>query len=756
MTFFLNGPAEPPKIKANNPAVDLPTWGEGLGAAATSAQLENDSNFVAARRKIGVKDNLASEVVPRLGMDQIRPIIEERNAKAIANGMPSQVVEIPDNVEDAVALMGPNFSERAIEMAREAAAADPEGWADVDLSDEAIEDQTNEVLRAEYEDAQEILEMMPGGRGAAEFIGGMAGITADVKNLPFLAMGGGGGSIMRVMGREAAINMGAEAAFLPSQYKMAERLDIPDPSVASQLALAAGAGAILGGAMTAAQRGWTYYRGRNRVEPIGRMSDLESQAMVDQVEDILTSDTAQPFEQINRMMDEAGEAVQEPPYRLENPINPERPPLLPTDPPEFDALPPEVTTTQLPPAPTAAPDPEVSAAPKKPATPRPTTLKTFVVREGGIWKGDDTGEIAGMEYRRPGFLKNEKRVTSSAGDNKGGLTVDEMRERAVEQGYLPEGATINDFLDALDGDVRGTGRVYSQADGTAAEEWRIFDDGPTEGVEGAQRVFSNQKPRDDADDLFINPGKYQFDTDPIVARENIARDVVAWMDKRGYGAVFTDAQKNEIIDALANERGGYAEDLIDLYLEREAAEFSGAPRAREIENDVPFGEPEPAPQEVVGQRPEGVGGRQQDAPAEAGSTARSGRDSGPVSEATAAGDQTLIEGVMPISQRDRLEAQQNKPLRGGALPADDGLFDVGARSQIDMFSDPTSPESREVQDVVANDLKTEIEADGDFDLEIETPDGGTRVMSARGLLDYLDEGDNFAARIELCGKGPET
>lgn len=745
MTFFLNGPAEMPKIKANNPDVDLPTWGEGLGAAWDTAQLENDSNFVAARRRIGVKDNLAEQVVPRLGMDQIRPIIEERNAKAIANGMPSQVVDIPDNVEDAVALMGPNFSERAIEMAREAAAADPDGWADVDLSDEAIEAQTNEVLRAEYEDAQQILEMMPGGRGAAEFIGGMAGITADVKNLPFLALGGGSGSIFRVMGREAAINMAAEAAFLPSQYKMAERLDIPDPSVASQLALAAGAGAILGGAMTAAQRGWTYFRSRNRVEPLGRMSDLESQAMVDQVEDILTSDTAQPFEQIGRLMEEAGEAVQEPPYRLENPINPERPPLLAT---EDSALPPEVTTTPLEPAPTA--DPEVPR--QKPATPRPTSLKTFVVREGGIWKGDDTGEIAGMEYRRPGFLKNEKRVTSSAGDNKGGLTVDEMRERAVEQGYLPEGATINDFLDALDGDVRGTGRVYSQADGTAAEEWRVFDDGPSEGVEGAQRDFEAQRPRDSTDDLFINPGKYQFDTDPIVARENIARDVVAWMDERGYGAVFTETQKNEIIDALASERGGYAEDLIDLYLEREAAEFADTPRARtETDNDVPFGEPEPAAQEVVGQRPEGVGGRQQNAPAEAGGAARSGRDSGPVSEATAAGDQQLIDGVAPITTRDRLQAQQDAPMRGGNTAADDGLFDVGGRSQIDMFSDPASPEAREVQDVVTNDMRADIEADGDFDLEIEMPDGGTRVMSARGLLDYLDEGDNFAARIDLCG-----
>ena len=209
MTFFLNGPETPPKIKANAPAEDLPTWGQGLMAAGSSAQLENDSNFVAARRRIGVRDDMARDVVPRLGMDQIRPIIEQRNAKAIEQGMPSQVVEIPDTVEEAVALLGPNFASKAIEMARSAAEADPDAWSDIDLSDEAIEAQTNERLRAEYNDAQQILEMMPGGRGAAEFIGGMAGITADVKNLPFLALGGGGGSIARIMGREAAINMGA-------------------------------------------------------------------------------------------------------------------------------------------------------------------------------------------------------------------------------------------------------------------------------------------------------------------------------------------------------------------------------------------------------------------------------------------------------------------------------------------------------------------------------------------------------------------
>lgn len=730
MTFFLNGPDTMPKIKANAPAVDLPTWGQGLMAAGSSAQLENDSNFVAARRRIAVRDDMAQQVVPRLGMEQIRPLIEARNAKAIAQGMPSQVVEMPDNVEDAVSLMGPNFSSKAIEMAREAAAADPEAWADVDLSDEAIENQTNERLRAEHEDAQQILEMMPGGRASAEFIGGMAGITADVKNLPFLALGGGGGSIARVMGREAAINMGAEAAFLPAQYEMAERLDIPDPSVAAQLAMAAGAGSILGGAMTAAQRGWTYYRGRNRTTPIGRMDDLESQIMVDKTEDILTSDTAQPFEQINRLVQEAGEAAQEPPFRLENPINPERPPLLPSDPP--DAITAATATTDA---------PQTASAPKKPQAPRPTSLKSFVVRQGGIWKGDDAGEIAAMEYRRPGFTKKELLKTSAAGDNGGGLRVDEMRERAVEQGYLPEGATINDFLDALDGDVRGTGRVYSQADGAAVEEWRIFDG---EGDTGARADYEAMQPEEGR--FFIDRDSYEFGGNPEADIEQVVRH---WMDDEGWGDILTPDEQREVIGAL-QERGGDPEYLVERVLEREV-EYVESPNTS---NDVPWPD---QPGTEVG-RPAGNGdGRSELEPEQArsgGTDDAGGPEPSRQAERTAAGEQTLIDGVAPVSERQRLELQQSAALRGGNAAADVGLFDVGARSQMDMFSDPAAPEARAMQDTIAQDMKDQIEADGDFDLEIETPDGGKRIMSAKGLLDYLDEGDAFAARIELCGRGP--
>lgn len=57
------------------------------------------------------------------------------------------------------------------------------------------------------------------------------------------------------------------------------------------------------------------------------------------------------------------------------------------------------------------------------------------------------------------------------------------------------------------------------------------------------------------------------------------------------------------------------------------------------------------------------------------------------SERTAQGEQTLVEGVRPITERERLEAKGLGPLRSrkAQRPADHGLFDDGARRQGDLF-----------------------------------------------------------------------
>lgn len=82
---------------------------------------------------------------------------------------------------------------------------------------------------------------------------------------------------------------------------------------------------------------------------------------------------------------------------------------------------------------------------------------------------------------------------------------------------------------------------------------------------------------------------------------------------------------------------------------------------------------------------------------------------------------------------------------------DDGLFDMGARQQMDMFSDPASAEARPILDTMTADIRDEITKGDDF--LIDMGDGkGERMAST--VLDDLDKGDAAAARFDLCGRGP--
>jgi adenylate kinase family enzyme len=53
-------------------------------------------------------------------------------------------------------------------------------------------------------------------------------------------------------------------------------------------------------------------------------------------------------------------------------------------------------------------------------------------------------------------------------------------------------------------------------------------------------------------------------------------------------------------------------------------------------------------------------------------------------EATAAGEQRLIPGVSPITQKQRIETQIEQPLKGESAALDIGLFDEGAARQMDL------------------------------------------------------------------------
>ena len=69
-----------------------------------------------------------------------------------------------------------------------------------------------------------------------------------------------------------------------------------------------------------------------------------------------------------------------------------------------------------------------------------------------------------------------------------------------------------------------------------------------------------------------------------------------------------------------------------------------------------------------------------------------------VTEPTAAGPQTLIPGVEPVTDKDRIRVEQERALRGGAAPMPEGgLFDEGARAQQDLLSyKVTTPDGKEI------------------------------------------------------------
>jgi len=750
VTFFIQEPSAPPKIKARNPDVTLAEgFGGGLGAAITVSSLENDANFVARRTSVQERAARGWDAASRLGAEAIQQRAAER-------GLPDNMISTFTRMMDRRPPNMPEEMEAVVfELAGEAAADQPDAWADLDLSDEGIEKGTNERLQAEYEDAQAILEMMPSGQGLARFLGGMIGITADVKNLPFLAAGGGSGSIWRVMGREAAINATAEAAFLPSQFEMAERLEIPDPDVVTQLSMAAAAGGILGGAIEAGSRGFTYFRMRNQTPEIAGYDPSMSQAAVDEVEDILTSDAPRPFEKIQQVQEETPRGV----YVLENPINPDRPRLIPDEPPVVragEAVAPDVKTQELSDADFVsqleASIDEARAADRSAARPLAQYLRDSA-RGGGENLQIHPEGMAAEELRARGVTpQTMPGLFSRSGrkdfDNLSATELEAEFPGITDATGTARGSDYLDrdgFLDVLARDLdRDSTWLQSRADVLAREQelenfLRERETSPAEDFVSGQAEEGG---------FFVDLNEFEF-LHGANAGDEIARSLNEYLDSEGF-TFLTEAERAEILEELQT-RGGEAEYLIERIAEREI-ELSVSPQPEDAFDEIPFPDAPPAPRND-GQGPIGEGRSRSDPGTEG--AGREGAADPPAArtEQTEAGEQIVAPGIDPVTQRQRLEARQEGRMRGGDAPADVGLFDTGARAQTDMFDDPASPEAKAHQDMVASSIRDEIETNGPSTVEIATEDG--RVLRTdQDVLDYLDEGDQFSSRIDLCGAAP--
>ncbi len=103
------------------------------------------------------------------------------------------------------------------------------------------------------------------------------------------------------------------------------------------------------------------------------------------------------------------------------------------------------------------------------------------------------------------------------------------------------------------------------------------------------------------------------------------------------------------------------------------------------------------------------------------------------SEATPAGEQGLVPGVAPVTTRERLQVEAERPLAGGAAPAG-GLFDEDGRAQIDLL------------DAIGAARLTPEE----LDQIIADPFGGAGEMRVADALEEADRPGLLADLVDAC------
>ncbi|QDP64909.1 MAG: hypothetical protein Unbinned5081contig1001_66 [Prokaryotic dsDNA virus sp.] len=747
MTFFLQDQPDP--YTPDTARSDIPDFIGGLSAAFSRAQLENNANFRSQRETNSQKKTLAAQVADRVGLDAITAYAREQNPYY------DQFYGAPTSTEDLLNRY-PNAEDMILPVARQMAEADPKAWSDIDLTDKGVEDAVNAKLKAEHDALTQTLSLMPQGQGAANILGGIAGVSIDAKNLPFLFAGGGSGAFLKVMGREAAINMAAEVAFLPDQYQMADRLDIADPKVLEQLAMAGAFGAGFGAVIEGLGRGITYSKLRNTTTPvINGVEDIKTAQIVSTVEDLMQS-TDRPLPSLLRLSDEmradrVGMADRQfvplteeeianldSPQARESQTEAERKAIdseiLERNPGMADKYP--LARTFIP---TRRKDAdgnwETVGGPgfrykiKDPKTgdmvlsPIAQELKVmgitpkthpFIWRKDGVSNLDNivANEFDGLDQvitvdPMTGYFDEEALITAIG------------RELATGE-KTPLDGTIQGLMDLRDAPVRSP-------------------DAPTPDAPKEPKIFET--------DFEIDPSQYPD-------KSAIADDVYAWMRQNGYDNLLTADEIDGLIAQMQTD-GGFPDDFVtrrwqdiikrnDAEVKSQEAQYAEIP----IQDPVSVRGNDGSPQGTMGPsgRPETGSLSQRGGPS--GRGAGAGNDGGPLYEATSAGQQGLLGDTQPITQADRLQASADAPMSGGDAAADFGLFDVGGRSQRDMFSDPTSAEAKVFQDSIEADLRTEVAA-SDFDVDIGD---GKGVRPVSEILDDIDGAQEWADVIQLCGR----
>lgn len=740
MTFLLDERDDLPTIKVDNSNVDIPGFFGAVGNAASRAALETNSNFRLQRERDWVRTELADKVADRVNLE---------DAISQAGDRFDHLNEAPTSYEEALTQYGSEAVGWYLQAAREQAKADPAAWADVDLSDDGIEATINERLKTEYDDLSAAAKLVPQGAGMAELLGGIVGVTADIRNVPFLLMGGGSGSLFRVATREAFINAGAEALFLGSQFEMADRLGIEDPNVGETLALAAAGGAVLGAGVEGIGRGINWYRQRNAVPPIltdTGLDDVTATSILDEFEDIAQTTTETPFTDMSQRWDT---------LVLENPLNIPRnedevPWARQTEADMRDGGSEDQIEARIAEQEAYAADEWSRIVTEYPEMDWAYPLTQTIIKRGGIARFVERDgervlspvaqelEARGVTSKTyPGLWRKDGHtdLDNLVADEIPGLG--EVLPVDRQTGYFePQG-----LIDAIANEL--TAKVRTPMNGDIAARMARIDEGPDLRIDERPVATEAQI----VDDLTIDPRAFS-------TPEQIDEAVNNYLAQNGDLEYLSSERHAELLRNM-REVGGSVDDALDRVVDdiienqtrsaqsQEARDGQGnTPGGNDGTGSRPVAETGPAasrPGQLAG---EPTGGSQRNAPV-----------AEPAFETTGAGEQSVIAGVDPITQRQRLEADQARQIDGGTAATDFGLFDMNARNQGDMFDDVTSSEARAVQDQLMADLREEMAEFQGYDLMIRG-ENGERAFSeiVNETLEGIEAAETFADLLQLCGR----
>lgn len=772
----------PTKVRQpRGPDIAIPEGFDGLGAAFGIANRNGNWGWQYQRMTISDRADLARSALGILGPDAATKVITESGRSGRAAGIGAQTVR-EANPGDPVADMGEREVSRVLDMARADASANPDKWKAIDLTDEGIAARVTQRQIEQDNEETAIVSMMPKGSGLATLVAEIGSAASDPRTLPLMLLGGGGGSILKIIGREAGLNTLAEGVTFADRKATAERLGKPAPDLVDSLAIAAIGGAAFGAAFEGIARGAHYFMGRSAIPKAFADSPVLAEDAISAAEQAMHAGK-DPLAAIKAAMRDTPEP-REPLIPQDTPMPKEPGPVvggvdpIKTLPIRNADQPMEVATiNKMADAAIAQADDSKHSKPltqffRKSGKPTKAQIAK-AEREGQA----PPSERASNQIHPDGPIAAELKAQDITPRSHPGLfsrrgrkDIDNFVASEMEESFpgiidatrTPYGSDYLDrqgLLDLLIRDANGDASwLRSRADVMAIQ--RAADDAVRAIEEGSSAVDNFVSGAKAPDGFFVDLNAYHFDQDGDV---RIEADLDAYVAQKGIRLSARD--RAEILGELQS-RGGDGAFLVERSVERD---FSGAERqtAQMEANDGkdPFadsggtqaGDPGARP-EAFGQ-PEPVGGKSGD-----GGTG----DAQPYSfERTSAGQQAVTPGVAPITARDRLEASQRAPMgRSGAREPDSqigGLFDPNDKARSDMFDDPAGPKAQPIQTQISNDFRDMIDEGNDFPVGVEDADGnwsgltkadGTPLRTASAALDYLDEGDNFSARIDLCGKGP--